>query len=1207
MNLSKEVINMSKTVNKIIFSGVGFFMLLASTASMGEDIDLYISESVKETQTRPKVLLIFDNSGSMGTREYYKPAYNPSTNYDALDGLTKLSKDYIYYVKGESADEKPVPDSATETRKFLDEINGCQSARDILNTYGLYTGRVREYTFQGNSGSWTLIPEETGESIQIVDCEDDISNLDKNNAKRKASTTGDTVISLPSPDSGFPVDGEGTKDAPQYHTLEVGDSNVSWSGTFVTLYTANYLRWQQNDNITKVRRSRLEVAKESVVTLINSTPNVDFGLQVFNYNTNSNGSTNNGGRVVHGIQDTTIESRKILLDTFIDDVGAYTNTPLCETLYEASLYFGGKNILWGNDAFNWEEPARDTTIEDGTSYISPFSSCSDKVYIIYLTDGRPTADSNAEAKVKTRPETGQDSITDSDEFHYRFKGANYKSFLPALAGWMSTNDLNINVDGKQTASTYTVGFSSGVAAAEILLQETADRGDGEYFFADDSASLTVALTNVLAELEPGNETLTSASVAANNFDRTQTLDSVYYAMFSPDRGPRWHGNLKKYKVADGVQEGSKNVAAINEDTGHFSTEVQSYWSSSKDGGDLETGGVAEMLRKMDNRVVYSDLGTGNSWVKLNYSEASNSAAFPSQTDLATFLDVDDDVTSVTNTLKWVNGEDVDDEDADGSRDDIREDVFGDPLHSKPVAINYGEGNVYIVVGTNHGIVHMFKDNDEANTVEETWAFMPKEFLANVKGLRDNFTSADKIYGVDGTITHHIIDINGDGVVNGNDKVWLFFGFRRGGNSYYALDITNPTSPSVMWTIVGGSDSPKGDFTELGQTWSQPKVTYSKLNISGDEAKPVLIFGGGYDTSKDSNGVGDEDNIGRAIYMVDAETGVLKWSLSPTGDTAFGGTDSIPASIAILDSDGDGLTDRLYAGDTGGNVWRIDMPGSDVDEFSVFKLASLGGNASDSVDRRFFSEPSIVKTYITETIDTGYKDANNKAIIVQQDIPYDGVLIGSGDRSTPLGTDTQDVFFMIKDVNIKTQQFTATSTPVRPTTIEIVGLADYTDNPFEVYAGSNLTDEETLEKEALSLEVSSLSGWYINLEQSGEKSTASASVLNDIVYFTTYTPPALGIESDSCDLPSGQGWLYAVDLSLGTNKYNTKHDNGIDNTVRKVFVSEQYTGAITIIVIKKVDPITGKVTTRTWKSTGRKLKEDDTNPKTIRTYLYITEN
>ena len=1207
MNLSKHRTRAVKVVTNLLTCCVTFFLLLVSTASFSEDIELYIGETIQQSQARPKVLIIFDNSGSMNSNgDEFKKLYDPNTIYPAVGGLHSLSDKFIYFTKGGvDGASLPVPDGPSETRRFLDDINSCQVARDILDKYGYYTGQVKEYAFQGNSGSWQEIPDNNGANIDVIDCEDDVLALNPNNAgilKETGNTT--TVIALP---DGYPVDGEGTKNAPKYYTDEAVNSNVSWSGQLVTLYTDNYLRWRQSTKgeIGTEYMTRLELAKESVTTLINTTPNVDFGLQVFNHNGQDEGK--DGGRIIHGIQESTLTSQTELL-SIIDNLQGDTWTPLCETLYEASRYFSGKSVYYGDD--NDVTPKRDQDIEDSGTYKSPFSSCTDRVYVVLITDGAPTYDINADDEIFQLPASGQDNFSTADRFLVNDPekyGVKY-SYLAALAGWMNTNDLNLSLDGDQTAETYTIGFGEDAATdAAPLLIETAKRGGGEYFYAEDGASLTAALTNVLANITPSNDSLTSASVASNNFDRTETLDAVYYSMFQPSRGSRWQGNIKKYKVIDGIQKGANDAVAINQSTGHFSDEVQSYWSSSKDGDAVTEGGVAEMLRKKADRVIYSDLGASNGLVQLTFAKASSSSAYSNQTELATALDVIDDQGAIEASLNWINGKDPDDEDQDNITDENRSDVFGDPLHSKPVVINYGNDNIYIAVGTNHGVLHMFKDDDENNTVDEAWAFMPKEFIANIEALRANFTSSDKIYGIDGLITAHIVDDNGNGIVDGTDKVWLFFGYRRGGTSYYAMDITDPTDPSVMWTIEGG----QGDFTELGQTWSQPKVTYSKLNVSGTEAKPVLIFGGGYATSKDSHAIGgtggSPDSQGKAIYMVDAATGVLKWSLAPTGDTTFNGADSIPSSIATLDSDGDGLTDRLYAVDTGGNVWRIDMLGSDKSKFSVFKLAELGGDVTNAVDRRFFNEPSIVRAYITETIDSGKKDADDKAIIVQQDIPYDAVLIGSGDRSNPIGTDTNDVFFMIKDINIKTHQFTAESNPAIPTAIKIGDLADYTQNPFAEYSSSNLTDTQITAKQNLSLAVSLKSGWLIALEQLGEKSTSTGLVINNVVYFTTYTPPSLTLNSTACELPNGQGWLYAVDLSLGVNKYNWEAEDSKNREDRIAFISEQFLGAPTLIVNKKANPITEILEPDGNIIVGRKIVPVGFKLQTLRTYLYVTED
>jgi len=1189
-------------MKKFIISSL---LVAISGFSYSEDIELYISEAAKQASQKAQVLIIFDNSGSMSTELSVNEDYDPLFPYPAVGGLNSLSDKFIYFTKGGvDGASLPVPDSPSESRRFLDEINSCETARNLLETNGYYIGHVREYAFKGNSGTWNEIPDNNGANIEIIDCEDDVSNSDITNIAALAQ--------------GYPIDNAGSKQNPQYHTTTLANSKVNWSGPLVTLYTDNYLRWHQSEDIAQTLKSRMDIAKESIAKVIESTPSVDFGIQVFNYDDGDLATDPNGGRIVAGIKTMNATNQANILDVINNQMDPETWTPLCESLYEASQYFAGSGVEFGDDdekqgnSYTENTPPRDLTIENGSNYISPFTNCNSKVFVVIITDGAPTWDNGADSKITSMSvvEDGATVTFDGSSFPVPAENNTHPyNYLAGLAEWMYEHDINPHLDGDQIVETHTIGFSKGAEAAEPLLKRTAELGGGKYFKAEDSNSLVEALFGFLGNVSPSNDSLTSASVAANNFDRTETLNSVYYAMFDPENGPRWQGNLKKYKVVGGKQVGQGNIAALNDDdNGHFSEDVTSFWSTpgSEDGDTVADGGVADMLREKTNRVIYSDIGAGSSLELFTNTLAATS--FGGATALATELGVaEDEIDEYLNWAKGVNVDNVKLEDA--SIPTIRPDVFGDPLHSKPLVVNYGS-SIRIVIGTNAGALHMFED--KGDTVDETWAFMPKEFFDNIKALRDNNAAASKVYGIDGRITSYIKDENGDGVVNGSDKVWIFFGLRRGGSSYYALDISSPNSPSIMWHI----DSDSAGFSQLGQSWSQPKIGYSKINVTGSgdtgTAAPVLFFGGGYDPSKDVAGIGGNDSKGVGIYMVDAASGALKWNLAPSGGTTtFAGTDSIPSSIGILDSDGDGLTDRLYTGDTGGNVWRIDMPGSSpsgADEpWTAFKLAALAGG-SNATDYRFFSEPSIVRTFITETIEAEHTDAEGATttIVRTHEKPYDAVLLGSGDRSNPLGIDTHDRFFMVKDWLIRTQSLISGNLPDDLVTVTATGLYDYTDNPFGDFTLPYSAQEKT-DLERLQIAVSLKSGWYMDFTQSGEKSTSSAIVINGIAYFTSFTPPSLDPDVVICLPPNGQGWLYAVDLALGTKIYNWSAESTKNRDDRIAFISEQFLGAPTLIVIPEDDgdPNTeddaeGNIIV------GRKIIPVGFNLSTLRTYLYVTE-
>ncbi len=86
----------------------------------------------------------------------------------------------------------------------------------------------------------------------------------------------------------------------------------------------------------------------------------------------------------------------------------------------------------------------------GGSYVSPFKPCQSQVYVVYITDGEPTQDASADDLI-------QEMTGDEDAYITQRS----RSYLSALSSWMSRNDLNSNLAGKQTVTTFTIGFSEG--------------------------------------------------------------------------------------------------------------------------------------------------------------------------------------------------------------------------------------------------------------------------------------------------------------------------------------------------------------------------------------------------------------------------------------------------------------------------------------------------------------------------------------------------------------------------------------------------------------------------------------------------------------------------------------------------------------------------------------------------------------------------
>ena len=120
--------------------------------------------------------------------------------------------------------------------------------------------------------------------------------------------------------------------------------------------------------------------------------------------------------------------------------------------------------------------------------------------------------------------------------------------------------------------------------------------------------------------------------------------------------------------------------------------------------------------------------------------------------------------------------------------------MGDPLHGRPATVIYGgtatSPDLVLFTVTNDGYLHAI----ETTNGSELWSYIPGQLLKRMEDLYNNDAQPAKRYGLDGNIRAYKLDINNDGIVNGSDKVYLFFGMGRGGESYYALDVTDRTDP-----------------------------------------------------------------------------------------------------------------------------------------------------------------------------------------------------------------------------------------------------------------------------------------------------------------------------------------------------------------------------------------------------------------------------
>lgn len=1124
------MINSAQRISLSILLGLAVFSVLS------DDIELYDYAVKTDFESDSKVLIIFDNSGSMAKNtQVGRSEYDPNITYSAFDSAHAFQDRAIYYNAVGVDFTANIPDSPSDSRRFPSQVNACHTSHTALREKGFYLGNLAEYKYKKNKpGSWEEIPDNNGLNVELIDCKQDLANKDAINTNDGVNIANNLDVGnynwqeINTTDwNGLPNNGFPTNNKTSPYSADISTAPSIFNTTRpIMLYTANYLRWYNggcdissptctSDKPNTVTKTRLEWAKLAINNTVESTPGLDVGLMVFNFNAYSENRAD-GGRVILAVDDYTGT------DTFttkVNNLDGKTNTPLCETMYEAYRYLAGLSVKYGNDdAGIWgynsrgrygylrpNIPPRDFAAEKNGVYKTPFDKCIDNLTVILVTDGEPTLDNGANDEVRALVDN--DSIT---------KHGKISSYLPNLTKHLAkeTTDILPNESeypGNQNITTYVIGMgeiNSDADAVNMLKDAatgtTASNSDGYYSVNNVSLELQTALLDIFYATLNTQASYTSPSVATNNFDRTRNLNNIYYSMFLPRDDKPWWGNLKKFKVEGDERIVDKNGKdAISSDDGNIADASHSFWSVTQDGDDVDKGGVLEHLRNQqpDKRTIYA--GNGPELVTLDSFVTDNKVFVLSSLGLS-------ESTSDTELAlykSWIKGKDVDDVD---SESEVRPHVLGDILHSKPLVLNYGDKGIRIIVGTNSGFLHMFED--QGDTVKENWAYLPNEFWPLQKELR-NYNGRRSYYGIDSSPVAY----------RTSGETWVFFGLRRGGSSYYGMNLTNPDAPSDVWKI----DHHIPGFENLGQTWSVPLVT----EVPGVDG-PVLIFSGGYDINKDADGVGGDDSLGRGVYMVKAKTGELIWSVAPyigSSKVYDGFKDSMPGGVAGLDSDKDGKTDRLYVTDTGANVFRIDMPGSDKSQWSVHRLASLGGD-TDAADRRFFYEPAVAQTLVNikTTNTTVDVDGTETKVVSNQTIPFDAILIGSGNRANPLGEVTDDSFFMLQDRNIQTATLTDSDVEL----IEFGDLYDITAQPIN----ADLTKEEyTTQLLAYGEE----RGWYHSFNKLGEKSLSSPVVIDGVVYFTSYIPSQSKSGANAC-IPEGGGRIYAVGLQYGTNAYHWKY-------------------------------------------------------------------
>ncbi|TCK06654.1 hypothetical protein [Phorcysia thermohydrogeniphila] len=402
--------------------------------------------------------------------------------------------------------------------------------------------------------------------------------------------------------------------------------------------------------------------------------------------------------------------------------------------------------------------------------------------------------------------------------------------------------------------------------------------------------------------------------------------------------------------------GELTIEAYGSDSKGNPTNLKKVYSSFDETSPLWEAGKKLAERSADSRKIYTVSKDG----KLVEFKASRVDDFAELLGNGSMLYPDcllkDGKPDYAKLVEYIRGEDF-----DGCRSRKTEDgkvwKLGDIINSSPTIENYGDFSV-VFVGANDGMLHAFKvgyvkvqsdsshpiklqndaaDEGSSELGEELWAFIPKNVLPYLRFLAD--PDYKHIYLVDLRPTVFKADYDNDG----EDEVVLIGGLRLGGgvgctesecisppsdtcsdvedescvglSSYFALDVTDPTSPKLLWEF---------SHKDLGFSYSGPA-----LIKKGNET--IVLFGSG-PTNYEGTSVKR-----LKFFAVRLKDGKLLEEIDGKVDSAFSGR----LFTEGFDANNDGNTDYVFAGiviqdgtEQKGGLAMIDVRDEDPDDWEV---------------------------------------------------------------------------------------------------------------------------------------------------------------------------------------------------------------------------------------------------------------------------------
>ncbi len=613
------------------------------------------------------------------------------------------------------------------------------------------------------------------------------------------------------------------------------------------------------------------------------------------------------------------------------------------------------------------------------------------------------------------------------------------------------------------------------------LWHAAVNGHGEFLRASDPSSLATGLSSIL-----GSIVSRSGSAAAVTFNTSTlgTSSAVYTALFNSGS---WSGDLISYPL------------------------------------DPVTGDVGATPNWQAAAVLDARDITGSPRVMLTYSSTAVDGAPFQWSNLTTAQQNDlrtnsaggtDPVAEGQARLAFLRG----DRSNEGTGYNFRKRAsrLGDIVHSAPVFLGqpsvtwpdtapfptttgqrYSDfraaqaGRLGVVyVGTNDGMLHAFREDTGA----EVLSYVPSNLFSTSTGaglhtLTESTYSHRYYVDLTPTVAPAYIKTTTTGVA-----AWrsiLVGAERGGGRGLFALDVTDPTAFTesnaanlVLWEFNDSNDS------DMGYSFSQPTV------VLMNNGRWAAVFGNGYN---------DAGSGHAQLFIVFLDGGLDgTWTLGTDYikiDTGVGSTASRNglSTPAVVDVNGDGVADRIFAGDLEGNMWAFDVSNSNPVQW---KVAYKSGSTPKPLFTTPSGQPITVKPEVAFNPQVTSSPSNSPNMLV---FFGTGQYLTNADKATTTTQTMYGVWDQGKGELTRSDLQQQTFEPGFPANVRVP-----TDYPVN-YTGSGSSKQY---------------GWYLDLTDTGERLVTDPVLRGLYLYFNTSVP-----SSSACSY-GGSSWSMALKYENG---------------------------------------------------------------------------